>query len=111
MGQAVSTGWVQNRTLVDEYTGTGSQFDIDNLPFEPFMMFIITESTGELTIKTKKQTGSKLFLRKMFGANKWLKSYILTNDGVTFGTNKVTIGSSPYINASGETYTYVIFGK
>jgi hypothetical protein len=101
--------YVQGRITTGTYTGTGVQFDIST-GFEPRMIQIITDDTGELVFKNKQQDSAKCVMRKNYGADQTLKSYILTANGITFGTDKVTIGTSPYVNTDGTSYSYIIWG-
>jgi hypothetical protein len=101
--------WVGQQTLSGGYTGTGIAFDITT-NFVPKKIEIIVDATGESVIKTSQQTTSKCFLRKKFGTDQVMKSYLLEANGITFGTDKVTIGTSSYINDSGVAYSYTIWG-
>jgi len=101
--------YVKGRNKTGDYTGTGVAFDIST-GFEPRAMQIIDDATGEMIVKNKNQASSKCFLNKKFGNDQVCKTYILTNNGITFGIDKVTIGTSQYINSDGESYSYVIWG-
>ena len=101
--------YVQGRAKTGQYTGTGVAFDITTT-FEPRFMQIVHDSTGEVVFKNKEKANSSCIMRKNYGADQILKSYLLTTNGISFGADKVTVGTSNYVNADGESYTYMIWG-
>lgn len=101
--------YVKTNNKTGTYVGTGVAFDIQ-AGFEPKMMQVIEEDTGEIVFKNKQRINSSCILRRSFGIGQFLKSYILQQNGITFGTDKVTIGTSIYVNKDGTNYTYIIWG-
>jgi len=108
MNRFTTETFVSNKTKIGSYEGTGQVIEI-NLEFNPKMIQIVDDETGEMVTKTSGNSGSRCHLNRRFGTDQVLKNYILTQNGITFEENKVIIGTSEYINTNGKMYNYIIW--
>lgn len=91
------------------YTGTGTEITLD-LGFKPKYIEITLQDSGEIIKKYDNQETTKCFLYKQTGTDMLLKSYLLTDNGITFNDDSITIGTSTYINEVGVIYNFMVWG-